>query len=408
MANRPTARTDLSRSAILAHLGAHGHASRADLARALDLSPALMTQLVKGLLADGLVEELDEQRSLGGRPARLLGLASTAGRSVGVKVAPDHLAFVDVGLDGTVVRSAQEPFDPSSPTMLDELVKALERFIAGGGSVPVLGVGVGVPGSVDEQGSGLTDSHQLGWSKIPLGATLRRALGLPVLVENNVNALAMAEKLFGLGRQHRNYLVLTIGTGVGAAIVVDGVVVRGGSGGAGEIGHVPVVEDGAPCTCGNSGCLESIVGEAALERAARAAGIVAPTAGIVALTRAADDGEVEAQRIFSRAGHDLARVLAGVVQIFDPEVVVVLGEGTAAWSHWSYGFEPAFRRSLLPDRRGVPVVVENWTDESWAQGAAALVLSTPFDAVGVAGEQGRLVRSRLNDLTTLQEESDGR
>ncbi|HEX2551886.1 MAG TPA: ROK family transcriptional regulator, partial [Nocardioidaceae bacterium] len=79
----------------------------------------------------------------------------------------------------------------------------------------------------------------------------------------------------------------------------------------------------------------------------------------------------------------------------DPEVVILLGEGTAAWPHWAYGFEPAFRSALLPLRRGLGVVVETWQDESWAQGAAALVLATPFDADGVAGDQGRLVRERL-------------
>jgi predicted NBD/HSP70 family sugar kinase len=229
-----------------------------------------------------------------------------------------------------------------------------------------------------------------------------------VLVENNVNALAMAEQLFGVGRQHRNYLVLTIGTGVGAAIVVDGIVVRGGAGGAGEIGHVPLYEDGEACTCGNRGCLETVVGEAALERRARAAGVIGESSGITALTRAADDGDREAQEIFGRSGHVLGRVVAGVVQIFDPEVVVVLGEGTAAWQHWSFGFEPAFRSALLPSRRGVPVVVENWSDESWAQGAASLVLSTPFDSEGVSGEQGRLVRSRLSEIAAIQEDADGR
>lgn len=407
MANRPGGRTDVSRSAILAHLGAQP-ASRADLARVLSVSPALITQLVKELIADGLVKELDHSPSQGGRPARLLGLVTTAGRSVGLKIAPDHLALVDVALDGTVIRSAQEPFDSSSLMLLDELRVSVERFIGGGGNLPVLGLGVAVPGSVDAQGSGIVDSYQLGWNKVPIGPELRRTLALPVLVENNVNALAMAERLFGIGRNYDNFLTLTIGTGVGAAVVMDGAVLRGGSGGAGEIGHVPVVENGSPCTCGNRGCLETLIGQDALERLARERDVISADAGIVALTRAAAAGDEGAQAIFSEAGHILARMLAGVVQVLDPEIVVVLGEGTAAWSHWSYGFEPAFRSALLPSRRGIPVTLEAWTDESWAQGAACLVLSTPFDAEGVAGEQGRLVRSRLADLGALGGDPDGR
>src|SRR5688572_10453483 len=162
---RPIARTDVNRSAILAHLGAHGGMSRAQLARSLSVSPALITSLVRDLLRDGLIEELDHEQSQGGRPARLLGLVTAAGRSVGVKIAPDHLAFVDVGLDGAVIRSAQQPFVVDSATMLDELTRSLRTFIEGGDGLPILGIGVAFPGQVDEQGSGNADSYQLGWNK---------------------------------------------------------------------------------------------------------------------------------------------------------------------------------------------------------------------------------------------------
>ncbi|GAA0914430.1 hypothetical protein GCM10009560_07820 [Nonomuraea longicatena] len=91
----------------------------------------------------------------------------------------------------------------------------------------------------------------------------------------------------------------------------------------------------------------------------------------------------------------LGRATAGLVNVVDPEVVVILGEGTAQWAHWRTGFEPALRAHLMPGRRDVAVEVESWDDTSWAQGAAALVLATPFDAAGAAGEQGRLVRARL-------------
>lgn len=395
MAIKPSGRADVNRSAVLAHLGAQGPASRADLARALGLSPASLTQLTKDLLADGLIVELDHSPSQGGRPARMLGLAAGNARAIGVKVVADHVAFVEVGIDGVVLRSAIEPFDAAQSTMLADLTALLGRFIAGGGAGRLLGVGVGVPGTVDRQGSGSVDSTQLGWSQVPVGATLRRELGLPVIVENNVNALAMAERLYGTGRRHSSFLVVTIGTGVGAGFVVDGVVLRGSTGGAGEIGHTPTTEDGPTCSCGNAGCLEALIGEAALVAQARSEGVIGARAGIAALRAAADGGDARAAAIFGRAGHLLGRTLAGVVQLLDPEVVILLGEGTAAWPHWAFGFEPAFRSALLPLRRGIGVVVESWQDESWAQGAAALVLATPFDAEGVAGDQGRLVRERL-------------
>jgi predicted NBD/HSP70 family sugar kinase len=361
-----------------------------------------MTALTKDLIAEGLLQELEHSPSQGGRPARMLGIVSSAGRAIGVKVVADHVAFVEVGIDGAVRRSASEPFTASASTMLADLTSLLRRFIAGGSNEPLLGIGVGVPGSVDNQGNGLVDSAQLGWSQVPIGATLRRELSLPVLVENNVNALAVAERLYGIGRQYDNFLVLTIGTGVGAGIVVDGVVLRGFAGGAGEVGHIPVADDGPVCGCGNTGCLESFIGEEALVRIGRERGVIGVQSGIAALRAAADAENPDATRIFSEAGHLLGRTLAGIVHTLDPEIVIVLGEGTVAWKHWSFGFEPALRSALMPSRRGLGVAVETWQDESWAQGAAAIVLATPFDSEDVAGDQGRLVRARLVEQSTPQ------
>jgi predicted NBD/HSP70 family sugar kinase len=359
------------------------------------VSPALITQLTKDLIAEGLVEEREQLPSQGGRPARLLGLVSNAGRVVGVKVSADHLAFVEVGLDGRVLRSASEPFDATDALFLAQLIVLIRHFISGGNALPLLGVGVGVPGSVDRQGNGIVDSVQLGWTQVPLGDHLRRGLAMPVIVENNVNALAVAERLYGLGRNAENMLVVTIGTGIGAGIVADGNILRAGTGGAGEIGHIPVADDSPRCVCGNIGCLESFIGEAALVARARELGVIGEQSGIAELRSQADDGNEIAAGIFGAAGSLLGRTIAGVIHTVDPELVVVLGEGTAAWKHWAFGFEPALRSHLMPRRRGIPVEVETWQDDSWAQGAAALVLATPFDADGIAGDQGRLVRERL-------------
>lgn len=401
MAIRPAARSDVNRTAILAHLGAHGPVSRAELARALAVSPALITQLTRDLLHDGLLVELEHSPSQGGRPARLLGLVTSAGRAIGVKISADHLAFVEVGIDGRVMRSAREPFDAASSTFLIELTAQLRRFVASDEPVPLLGIGIGLPGIVDQQDNGLVDSVQLGWQQVPLGATLRRELALPVIIENNVNALAFAERLYGTGRQYRNFLVVTIGTGVGLGIVVDGTVLRGAGGGAGELGHVPVDRidrDGTVRTAE----LESFIGEQALIERGRQLGALGAQGGIAALQAAADAGDPAAAAVYEEAGYLLGKALAGAVQLLDPEAVLLLGEGTAAWGHWSFGFERAFRSMLMAGRRGVPVSVEHWQDESWAQGAAALVLASPFDTAGVAGKQGRLVRERLVEQSSPQ------
>ncbi len=385
---------DVNRTAVLAHLGGQGPASRAELARALDVSPALVTQITRDLLADGLVEEL-EVASSGGRPARRLGLVSRGLTALGVKVAPDHVALVEVGVDGVVARSQTAAFDALSPVATSTLIDVLRGFVAEGDSSRILGVGVGLPGTVAEQGVGVVDSTQLGWNQVPLGDLLRRGLDLPVVVENNVNALCVAEHLFGQGRGRDNVLVVTVGNGVGAGIIADGVIIRGRAGGAGDLGHMPVREDGPLCQCGNRGCLEAIVGQRALVNDARSIRLLAPEEGIDELRALADSGNDDALEIFAHAGHTFGRALAGAVNLFDPDIVVLSGEGVEAWNHWAATFEGALRGALVPGKRGTPVLVERWLDDRWAQGAAALVLATPFDSQGVAGEQGRLVRERL-------------
>lgn len=396
---RPSGNADVTRSAILAHLGTSGGASRADLARALDVSPALMTQLIKDLIADGLVRELAMSPSSGGRPARMLGLAASAGRVVGMKVSSDHVAFVETEIGGQVVRAESRPFDASSVTFLSDLVELVRSFQESDGGTPILGVGVGVPGSVDAQGSGVVDSSLLGWRQVPLGAVLTRELGVPVLVENNVNALAVAERLYGPGRDHADFLVVTIGIGVGAGFVTGGAVVRGGRGGAGEIGHISAMPDGPLCTCGNHGCVEALIGEHALLALAHQAGVIPPAGTMAELQDKADDGDALARDIFRGAGQPLGRIVAGLVQVLDPEILIVSGEGTRAWRHWKPGFEQSFRAALTSDRRSIPVIVESWEDEGWARGAAALVASTPFYAGESSGEQGRRVRARLTTPT---------
>ena len=392
--------TDMTRSAVLTYIGGHGPTSRADLARILGVSAALMTAITKGLLDDGLITELATSPSRGGRPARLLGLTTSSIGAIGVKLVADHITAVEVAIDGTVRRSATEPYSADAPDRLEQLVAILQEFIGHSASTRLLGIGVATPGQIETQSEGTVDSTQLNWSGVPIGATLRRAFDLPVLVDNNVNALASAQILYGQARGHANALVVTIGTGIGAGLIVDGAVYRGSHGVAGEIGHIPTEENGPLCQCGAHGCLEAVIGQQALVDEARARGVLAGREGIDQLIAHADNGETPAQAILSQAGHRLGRALAGVVNTLDCEVIIMLGEGISGWRHWMYGFEPAFRAGLIPAKRGVPVAVETWQDDRWAQGAACLVLGTPFDAQGISGEQGRRVRERLATRAT--------
>lgn len=381
---------------ILGLLGTQGPSSRVSIARTLGLSPATVTQVTKELIARGSVTELESVPSRGGRPARLLGLTSSTAYAIGVKVAADHAAIVEVDLAGTVTTSRSHPFDASSPAALADLTALLAEAVRGHEG-QLLGVGVGVPGSVDSQDHGVVQAATLGWQRVPLGTVLRDGLGVPVLVDNDVNACAAAQRLYGVGRGYSSYLVVSIGVGVGSAVVVDRSIYRGSRGGAGEIGHIPVTLDGPLCSCGATGCLEAHIGDDALVRQARDRGAIGARGTIATLQRAADKGTPAALDVYHDAGTMLGRGLAGVANTLDPEAIVLLGEGTTMWKHWQAGFEQTFRAHLMPDRRRMPVLLEDWTDDQWALGAASLVMASPFDAQA-SGDQGGLVRARLQEL----------
>ena len=216
----------LTRMAVLALLGQRGPASRATIARELDLSPPTVSQVTRRLIQQGVLEPLEYEPSEGGRPGQLLGLVSTAGRAVGVKLAADHLVLVDVRLDGQVVSTRTEPYDAMADDAIERLVGSVRSFAKGRFS-GLLGIGVGVPGVVERPDIGDVDAAVLGWSAMPLGRHLRKAIGIPVLIENDVKALAVAERLYGRGRTRGSFVVITIGRGVGFACVADGTLQRG-------------------------------------------------------------------------------------------------------------------------------------------------------------------------------------
>lgn len=387
---------DLTRIAALATLGRLGPSSRADIARELNINPATVTQLTKLLLQEGIVEKLHQAPSTGGRPGQLLGIVGDAGRALGVKLASDHLVVVDVRLDGTVLASQTEPFDALAHDAPDRLAAMLRPYVEKESDVPLLGLGVAVPGVVDSPDAGNVKARVLGWSQVPLGRHLRGALGLPVVVENDVKSVTIAEQLYGRGRLLKDFLVVTIGYGVGLGVVTNGSLYRGSRGGAGEFGHFPVASGGPLCACGNRGCLEAIIGAPALVTAARKTGLLHGQQGIDELQQLADRGDQAARSVFAQAGAHLARSLAALITVLDPEKVIVLGEGTTGWQHWDAGFRCVLDEYVSGPVCDTPIEVEPWDDTNWAQGAASLVLATPFDLDGFAGRQAEHVLARLH------------
>jgi predicted NBD/HSP70 family sugar kinase len=257
------------RSLILQHLFAEGPASRADLARATGLTRVTVSDLVGGLIADGLLGELGAPaESKVGKPPTLVGLLADAAHIVALDLSPDdRMTGAVIDLFGRVKARVEVPREHASGEEAVSLAVDLAERLRKSVDRPVLGIGVGTPGVVDGRGVVL-DAHNLKWAGVDLTGIIRRRLDVPVYVANDANTAVLGEYTFG-GTTAADLMLVRIGTGVGAGLVVGGALVQGHGWAAGEIGHVVIDPSGPRCACGRNGCLETIVAVPQLRRGAR-------------------------------------------------------------------------------------------------------------------------------------------
>jgi predicted NBD/HSP70 family sugar kinase len=371
---------DMTRTAVLALLAREGPLSRAEIAGRLELSPATVTTITRKLLGDGLVTEGGPRAPQTGRPSIPLALVPGAAYAIGVQVAYEHITLVLSRLDATMVHAVTHHFDPTESESLGRLTDLIRTEVeyAIANELPLLGVGVAVPGVVDPETGTLRMSMRLGWTGMPLAALLRDAFDLPVLVDNDISALTAADRLYGPGADCSDFLLVAIGQGIGLGMVLDGAPYRGAAGAAGELGHFPVLPDGPLCGCGNRGCLETQVSTVALVNRARERGAVALDDDLSDLLTAADAGRPEVVSLLAEVGDLLGRVLAGSVNLLGPQAVVIVGEITPLWPHLAVSFHRALAAHLIPGARQVRVDVRAWEQHLIAQGAAGIVLAAPL------------------------------
>jgi predicted NBD/HSP70 family sugar kinase len=266
-----------NRSLVLGHLFHTGPSSRADIARSTQLTRVTVSGLVGDLIDEGLVEELGV-RAEGkvGKPGTLVGMRTESFQVVAVDLTDDatiHGAVLTLVRD--VVARRAVPLDGRSGEAAVRALEDLCRDLLAAATRPVIGVGIASPGVITTDGH-VVQAPNRGWSDLPLAAQLTQRLGVPVHVANDANTRALGEFTFGTASGSGS-MVLTVGEGVGAGLVVDGALVRGRNNAAGELGHVTVVdattagEVPAPCACGRAGCLETVLSVPALRR--RVAGL---------------------------------------------------------------------------------------------------------------------------------------
>ena len=251
-----------------------------------------------------------------------------AGAVIGVDVGGTTTAAGLVGAAGAVLVSVQEPTHGRGPgRTLDAVIDLVERLRgeAARRSLRVLGIGVGVPGSVDAAtGTVGGDAHYVpDLAHVPVAAAIRARSGLPVFVDNDVNVLALGEWMYGAGRGARSLVVLALGTGVGGGVILDGALQRGHGGFGGELGHVPVKFDGRPCVCGGRGCLKAYV--SGTDIAAQGSARLGRAASAEEVFRLARAGDARAGAVVDEVIAALGAGLAVIVNGWNPERLLLAG-----------------------------------------------------------------------------------
>jgi predicted NBD/HSP70 family sugar kinase len=368
--------SDRAAADVFGAILSRGPISRSQVARLTGLSQSTITKAVKPMLAAGyLVEEREETQGRG-RPANPLRVSTDRHYALGIKLSPHEIVGVVVNPRAEVLASTRRGLPGRG---VDEVTSEIGSVVGELlGSQPefhsrVEGLGLALGGLVDGHGT-LRYSPLLGWRDVPLASMLEAATGLYTVVENDVNALAVEEQLFGAGRGVSTFAVVTVGAGVGCGLVVHGELVHGSGGMAGEIGHIVIDREGELCACGNRGCLETIASDKAiLASIVRDGGPFLTSIGEAALL--AREGNEKARAAFARAGEALGCALATLANIVNPSRVVLSGEGVIASDLLMDHLSEALDRHTFANFAGIPeIVTRPLSDEMWAKGAAVNVL----------------------------------
>jgi predicted NBD/HSP70 family sugar kinase len=369
--------------------------SRTDIARQTGLGLPTVSGITGELVDAGLLTESEpserppvaDEAPIGRRPV-LLSLNPAAGYAVGVKITEKRLIAVLTDLDANVVARHDATLRGGAiATVVDALAACVATLTPAADGRPVHGVGVGLAGVIDRDRGLVRHATYAAWRSIPLGSMLEERLGMAVVVDNDVNALVAAEQWFGSGRGQADFIAVSLGRGVGLGLVLDGRLYRGAAGGAGELGHVKVADGGPPCPCGACGCLEAFVSEPAIVSQVSTMKGARQSIGTVLDLAASGDGEVLG--VFRSAGHLLGTAIGNVLNVLNPRLVVLAGEGTRGCPYLLGPMRQAMAAAAFDGVADVDVVVEPWDDEAWARGAASLLLGELFQPALRPGEDAR-------------------
>lgn len=374
---------EINRAILLNAIKADGPISRADLAHRSGLSPATVTAITGDLIDEGLIFEKETGDSSGGRRPILLALNPRGGFVVGVKLMEDHAVGALTDLNAAVLEKDSIVFpDSTVDGVIDSLVRLVNTLILDGkiSRKNLLGVGVGLAGVVDSSSGMLRQSPFFGWKDTPLRDLLQERLHVPVSIDNDVNTLTLGEKWLSVGLPEDNFVVITVGRGIGMGMVINGEIVRGKSGGAGEFGHIVVDPNGPLCDCGKHGCLESFLSDRALLATAHRQ-VGEDVRDIDDLVKRASDGNPAARSVLASAGTLLGREVANLVNILDPKLIILSGEGVRMGDAFFKPLLDSVTQNVMPGlAEDTEIRMATWGDDVWARGAASVVIGGLFNS----------------------------
>jgi glucokinase-like ROK family protein len=377
---------------LLRLLRDEGPRSRAELGELAGMARSKLEAELVRLKQVGLVQEGGKAASRGGRRSTLVELSSFL-HFGGIDLGATSIRVAIMGAELQVEAHVAEPMEiRRGPEQVLARAGELIEKLARDRGVQLTGIGVGVPGPVRFlDGMPVSPPIMPGWHEYPVRDLLARRFGCPVLVDNDVNVMAVGEHWGGVAKSVDNYLFVKIGTGIGCGIMIRGQVYRGIDGCAGDIGHINVDPDGPVCACGNSGCLEAMFGGAALVRDALAAArsgasppLAERLAGKQAITpedvgQCAAEGDPVAIGLIRDGGRRVGLVLAGLVSFFNPSMIVI-GGGLAGLGHLLLAEirGVVYRRSLPLATGNLPIVLSELGPSAGAVGAAVMISDHVF------------------------------
>jgi N-acetylglucosamine repressor len=317
-----------NRDLVLRTIFANESVSRAEVARVTNLTRTTVSDVVNGLLAEGLVEEVGRGESIGGKSPILVSVVADSRYLIGLNLGQDKFIGAIVNLRGDIKEMVEVPVhDDNGQNALELAYQIIDQLIRKK-IKPIVGIGVGAPGLINTREGVVINAVNLQWQDLPLGQLLRKKYKLPVSVLNDSQATAIGEYVYG--GQHaadENLIVVNVRHGIGAGILINGRLFQGDGGGAGEIGHVVVQENGELCRCGKRGCLETI-------SSARAVIQQLKVKSLDQAQSAFEAGETKTNQVVLAAGHFLGKSLGNLIGTLNIQKIVITGDMTRFGNAW--------------------------------------------------------------------------